>query len=303
MKEKGCPVTVETLRDDIAAIREAGYDVIINETSGLPTTYSFVDRSLDIPELQILIDAVSSSQFISQTRSRQLINKLIDMAGPSHREELKTGNEFFEFVKTPNSQLPYTIQMIQRAIQSDRKITFQYFEFNLTKEYVPRHNGKWYIISPYVTVWKQERYFLIGWSDEREKVIVFRIDRMRIPKLLEEPRVSTPKGFDIRDYTERIFNMYDDGIIETVTLRCTHPMISHIIDFFGEEVEPFNITDTSFDVSIRVCPSATFFAWILGFGGQMTIIGPPHVVERYKNALLTAAKGELTARPAASSTP
>ena len=77
MKEKGCSVTVETLRDDIAAIREAGYDVIINETSGLPTTYSFVDRSLDIPELQILIDAVSSSQFISQTRSRKLIDKLV----------------------------------------------------------------------------------------------------------------------------------------------------------------------------------------------------------------------------------
>lgn len=51
MKEKGCPVTVETLRDDIAAIREAGYDIIINEASGLPTTYSFIDRSLDIPEL------------------------------------------------------------------------------------------------------------------------------------------------------------------------------------------------------------------------------------------------------------
>lgn len=239
---------------------------------------------------------MTSSQFISQTRSRQLIGKLIEMAGPSHRDELKTGNESDAFVKTPNSQLIYTIQTIQQAIRSDRKITFQYFGFNLQKEYIPRHDGKWYVISPYVTVWKQERYFLIGWSDEREKVIVFRIDRMGLPRMLGEPGVRPPEGFDIRDYTERIFNMYDDGIIETVALRGTHPMISHIIDFFGEEVEPFNITDVSFDVRIRVCPSATFFAWVLGFGGQITIIGPPHVTERYRSLLLTAAECELPVR-------
>ena len=85
MREKGCPVTIETLRDDIAAVREAGYDIAVNESSGKTTTYGFVDRTLDMPELQILIDAVSSSQFISPVRSRQLIA----MAGPSHREELR----------------------------------------------------------------------------------------------------------------------------------------------------------------------------------------------------------------------
>ena len=159
LKQKGCPVTVETLRGDIAALRDAGYNIAVNEVSGRATTYSYIDRPLDAPELQILIDAVSSSQFISPTRSRQIISKLAAMGGPSHREELRPGIMVSEFVKTPNSQLLYTVQKIQQAIRSDRKITFQYFQFDITGERVPRHDGKWYVISPYATLWKQERYF------------------------------------------------------------------------------------------------------------------------------------------------
>ena len=290
MKEKGCPVTIETLRDDITAMKAAGYDIAVNESNGQTTTYSFVDRPLDVPELQILIDAVSSSQFISRVRSRQLISKLIAMAGPSHREELRKESMAGEVIKTPNSQLPYTVQMIQEAIRADSRITFQYFEYNLAKEYVPRHNGKWYVISPYATLWKNERYFMVGWSDEREKVIVFRVDRMGLPKLTGQPRAPTPADYDVRDYTERIFNMYDEGPMETVTLRCRRHMIGHIIDYFGKDVEPFDITDGTFDVRVNVCVSATFFAWVLGFGDDMTIAGTEHVCERYRSMLCRAAE-------------
>lgn len=285
LTERGCPVTVETLRDDIAALREAGYDIVVNETNGLSTTYSYVDRPLDTPELQILIDAVSSSQFISQTRSHQLVSKLVAMAGPSHREELHPGIMVSEFIKTLNSQLLYTVQKIQQAIQSNRKITFQYFQFNLKKERVPRHDGKWYVISPYITIWKHERYFMVGWSDEREKVVVFRIDRMSIPKLTRQPRMPEPKDFNARNYTERIFNMYDEGNIQTVTLRCRHHMIDHIIDYFGKDVEPYNVTDKFFDVNVRVSVATTFFSWMMGYVDDMTIAGPQDVCEAYKKVL------------------
>ena len=290
LKEMGCPVTVETLRNDIAALQDAGYDIAVNESNGLMTTYSYIDRPLDEPELQILIDAVSSSQFISETRSKRLISKLIAMAGPSHREELKPGIMISEFIKTPNSQLLYTVQKIQQAIRSDRKITFQYYQFDLNKARVPRHDGKWYVISPYVTIWKRERYFLVGWSDEREKVVVFRIDRMGIPKLTREARESAPESFNVRDYTERIFNMYDEGNMETVTLRCSHHMIDHIIDYFGKDVEPFNITQETFDVNIRVCASTTFFSWVMGYVGDMTIVGPNRVQKVFRQLLLQEAE-------------
>lgn len=116
-------------------------------------------------------------------------------------------------------------------------------------------------------------------------MVVFRIDRMDIPKLMMETRKPAPERFNVRDYTERIFNMYDEGEMETVTLRCRHNMIDHIIDYFGKDVEPFNITETTFDVNIKVCASATFFSWVMGYAGEMTITGPAEVCNIYRQRL------------------
>ena len=161
LASKGCPVTIETLRNDIVMLQETGFDIAVNETSGLSTTYSFLDRLLDVPELQILIDAVSSSQFLTQAKSRHLIDKLIAMAGPSHRAELQPGIMVSEHVKAPNEQLLYIVQAIREGIRTRRKIAFQYFHYNMNKEREPRLNGKIYVVSPYATIWKNDRYFLV----------------------------------------------------------------------------------------------------------------------------------------------
>jgi len=111
------------------------------------------------------------------------------------------------------------------------------------------------------------------------------VDRMGVPRLTEEPRVPAPGDFDPTAYTERVFNMYDDGVMETVTLRCRTHMIDHIIDYFGKGVTPENITPDGFDVRVRVSLSPTFYAWVLGYVGDMTIVGPEHVFRAYREAL------------------
>ena len=281
---KGCPVTVETLRDDILMLREAGFDIAVNETSGQSTTYSYIDRDFSAPELQILIDAVSSSQFITRSKSEQLIKKLVAMAGPSYTEELRPDVLTAECVKAGNNQLLYIIQKIREAIRNDKKISFQYYTMNLDKERVPRHGGKTYVISPYATLWRYDRYFLLGWSDEREKVAVFRVDRMGMPELSEENRTPQPGYFRIQDYTKKVFWMYD-GPEKRVTLRCRRHMLDNIVDYFGKDVVPGNITDDTFDVAVTVSVSNPFFAWVAGFTGDMAIAGPADVKEAYKAML------------------
>ena len=76
-----------------------------------------------------------------------------------------------------------------------------------------------------------------------------RTDRMGLPQITEEDIVSPPEGFNIRDYSEKIFWMYD-GYEEQVTLRCKHHMMENIIDYFGQDVVPRNITEDTFDVTV-----------------------------------------------------
>ena len=75
-------MSVLTLHTDIASLIEVGDDIDIHEKEGCATSYNWKQQDLSAPELQILVDAVSSSQFLALDMSRELIRKLISLAGP-----------------------------------------------------------------------------------------------------------------------------------------------------------------------------------------------------------------------------
>ena len=287
MAQKGCPIIIPTLRDDIESLQNAGYDIQVNETEGMSTTYSWLDREWSLPELQILVDAVSSSQFITKEKSRELIDKLVRMGAPSLRENLKPQILVSKHVKTPNQQILLSVQAIRRAIDRDRKITFKYMQYNTDKVQVPRHAGtpeEDYVVSPYATIWNNDRYYLVGYSDKRKEVNTFRIDRMTKVKQIQKKRVPEPEDFNIQDYTDKVFWMYD-GNEEEVTLRCKRHLMDQVIDKFGEGVDVSNVRRETFDITVPVHISGTFYAWVTQFIGEMTITGPEHVRDAYAEFL------------------
>lgn len=287
---KGCPVSIITLRADIESLLEAGYEISINEKEGFSTTYSWIDRDLSAPELQILVDAVSSSQFITTEKSNDLIQKLVKLAGPSYQAGLTPQILVSEHVKAPNKQILLSVQAIRRAIDRDRKITFKYMEYTLDKKQVPRYNGtpqEDHIVSPYATIWNNERYYMVGYSEKRKAVNTYRVDRMSGVKQVSRKRIPAPEDFKIQDYTDKVFWMYD-GNEEEVTLRCRNKILDQVIDRFGEGIELKNVTRQTFDVTVPVCISGTFYAWVTQFVGEMTIVAPGNVKDAYAGYLQEA---------------
>ena len=295
LEKEGHECSIRTLRRDVKSLRSCGYEIDVRETEGMPTTYACLDREWSNPELQILVDAVSAAQFIPQGRSEELIEKLSKMAGPSHRNALKPQIMVSERVKAKNRNMIYAVQAIRKAIEKNRKISFRYLQYNTDKQQVPRHQGtpeEIYIVSPYATVWNNDRYYLVGFSDRRQKTAVFRIDRMEVPKQLPNKREPEPEGFDIRDYTDRIFKMYD-GPEETVTLKCSMEILDQVIDRFGDRTELKNLRKNSFVVSVPVSLSTTFYGWIFQYTGKMSILAPEHVRESYAGYLQEAIEDVL----------
>ena len=66
LKDKGINVDRKTLADDISLLMEMDYDIIKVKSS--PNKYFWGDRGFEIPELKMLIDAVSSSRFITKKK-------------------------------------------------------------------------------------------------------------------------------------------------------------------------------------------------------------------------------------------
>ena len=287
LAKNGCPVTIQTLRTDIRTLLDHGYQIEITERDGYPTRYGWIRREWAEPELQILVDAVSSAQFITREKSGALIRKLSGMAGPSAREELNPQILISERIKAPNEQILEIVETIRGAIREGRKISFRYFQYNTGKKRVLKRDvnlEKRYTVSPYATIWNNDRYYLVCWSDTRQKVVTFRIDRMEAPRILEKKLVPAPGDFNIRDYTEKIFGMYA-GTETEVILRCRHEIMDQVIDKFGEGVTVFDVSKEYFSIRVTVSASTTFYAWVFQFVGKMNIIGPEDVRDRYAEYL------------------
>ena len=67
-----------TIQSDIAALIAAGYE--IETIRSKQNKYYLSGREFELPELKLLIDAVESSKFITEKKSRQLTEKLVSLA-------------------------------------------------------------------------------------------------------------------------------------------------------------------------------------------------------------------------------
>ena len=66
----------KTIYSDIAALQDYGIDII--STTGKNGGYYVGQRVFELPELKLLIDAVQSSRFLTERKSRELIEKLTE---------------------------------------------------------------------------------------------------------------------------------------------------------------------------------------------------------------------------------
>lgn len=284
----------KSLYDDFEILRQYGDDVLSRRDRTV--RYYIGQRDFDLPELRLLVDAVQSSKFITESKSATLIKKLENLcsryqAGQLQRQVLVAGR-----VKTMNESIYYAVDTLQNAMADDRKVTFRYFKWNVKKEKELRHDGSLYTVSPWMLVWNDENYYLVAYDSATKIIRHYRVDRMLQVEQTDDPREGQAayEELDAAVYTRKTFDMHR-GEEETVTLRCADWMAGVIIDRFGKDVPFFPEDEGFFRVHVPVAISEAFFAWLSGFGKDLTVVAPAAVVTRYREYLtniLAAYAGE-----------
>ena len=275
LDENGFQIDRKTLRSDLRLLISMGYDIVVVKSS--PNRYFWGERTFEIPELKMLLDAVSSARFISEKKSKQLTKKIMSLAGMQQREQLKRHVRAIGKTKADNKGLYYIIDTITEAINRKKKISFQYMEYNGRKEKILRNDGEVYILSPYVLYWNEDYYYALGYSDKRERVTAFRVDRMKTPTIMDDDAVSKPEDFDVSAYSNKVFQMFS-GEETTVELECDTSLMKYVIDRFGLDVETEELSEDKFLAKVPVDLSPTFYGWVFQFGGGIRIIGPEEAV-------------------------
>lgn len=279
----------KSIYDDIEKLCDFGYD-IVQVRSRLGGGYYMASREFELAELKLLVDAVQSSRFITSRKSRSLIKKLELLAGKQDAEKLQRQVYVAGRIKTENESIYYNIDNIHRAIQENRQISFQYLDWNLNKELVPRVGGK-RKVSPWALIWREENYYLAAYDGVDGIMKHYRVDKMGHVDVLKDEREGLEQ-FEMVDpavYTNLTFGMFS-GDEETVTLQFPNRLIGVVLDRFGREADIRPMTDRVFRIRVRVAVSGQFFGWLAGIGREAVIVSPAAVKEQYQGWLTDIVK-------------
>ena len=245
--------------------------------------YHVVSRTFELPELKLLVDAIQSSKFITEKKSNTLIKKLEKMVSEYEAQKLQRQVYVSGRIKTMNESIYYTVDAIHNAISENKKIKFQYYQWNVKKEMELRHNGAWYHISPWGLSWDDENYYLVGYDSDAKKIKHYRVDKMLHIRLSSESREGKEffKKLDMADYAKKSFGMFG-GKEQTVKLLVKNNLAGVIIDRFGKNAILFPTDDEYFTVNVEVHVSRQFLGWVFSLGDGIKIVGPDDVVEEMR---------------------
>ena len=273
-----------TVPNDIAMLKTAGVEIMSVRTRWW--NYYMEDRTFSVPELKLLIDAVQSSKFITEKKSRVLIEKLTTLTSKTRADELKRSVHITGRAKSDNEKGYYIVNVVNEAVNAGVKISFEYFDYNGKKKHVLKNDGKPYTVSPYDLIWDGDYYYLTGFCDERGEVRTFRVDRIEsCPELLEEKAVKKPKSYKVDKYTQEVFRMFATDEVTEVVLDCDNDAMKAVVDHFGTGVRTKAVGKDRFRAKVKVCAGPTFFRWVFGWEGKIIIREPEEIREAYRKML------------------
>ena len=258
---------------------------IIKEQVGRETYYHVGAREFELAEVKFLIDAIQSSKFITLKKSRELITKIKSFVSEHQAKQLQRQVYINDRVKTMNESVYYNVDDVHTAINQNKKIRFKYYKWDINKKLVPRHNGDWFVVSPWALTWDDENYYMVAFDDLDHKIKHYRVDKMMRISIEDEMREGKEefKNFDMAEYSKSTFGMYQ-GQKTKVKIQFANDMCGVFIDRFGKDISFRPIDEEHSELLVDVNVSPQFFGWIFSLGKDVKVTGPSEVVEQMREA-------------------
>ncbi len=283
LEKYGVTAERKSVYADFADMEKFGVE-IIKEKIGRDTFYHAGSREFELAEVKLLVDAIQSSKFITQTKSRELISKVKGFVSDYQGKTLQRQVFIDDRVKTMNESVFYNVDEVYTAINDNKKIRFKYYKWNIEKKLVARRNGEWFVLSPWGLTWVDENYYMIAYDEWDGKVKSYRVDKMMKISIIDEKREGQQafKKYDMSTLSKSTFGMYG-GEKKRVKIQLENSMCGVFLDRFGKDDINFRpIGDDWSEFSVEVNVSQHFYGWLFGLGPKVKLVGPDDVVNDLK---------------------
>ncbi|MGN1398894.1 MAG: helix-turn-helix transcriptional regulator [Erysipelotrichaceae bacterium] len=279
MQDAGFSLSDDTLSKYIKQFELYGYNVEV--TMGRNATYRLVKRTFLKEEIKLIVDAINASNFIENETADQFKSKLSHFISRYEVDELRRNVQSITVAKTENKKILNNVEKIQKAINQDKCISFNYLTYNENMELVNK-SERTYTLSPFTALWAYDRYYLFGYDTVETTGSYlqrcYRVDKLSNIKILDQPRVGYKQfeSFNANKFVSRRVCMYG-GQEEKVTLKIHKDLISPLVDQFGKyiDVKHTDEPDTLI-VSFNVVASDLFLGWLIGLH-DVEVLSPASV--------------------------
>ena len=254
-------------------------------------------RHYKVADIRFLAECIYATKFIDQSRAERLVHIVCDLVSENYAEEIERDVFLPDRVKTENTSVYELVRTISRAMSKTRnrqphvpeKIKFKYMSYAIQNgvKRTERRKGEWYVVSPYKLLINDGNYYLIGYDDKMNKIVNYRVDRIKDLELTGDPRNGAKQyeELNIESYLQEQFSMYH-GKHCRIQIRALNMLLDTFIDRFGtHDVLYTKYDDKHFIAAVNVSVSPQFYGWLCGFGNKVKILSPSPIVEEFKKHL------------------
>jgi Predicted transcriptional regulator len=225
------------------------------------------NRQFEPSELRLLIDSVLGSAHINAVHSKDLIDKLVLAGGKHFKSRIKNIHSVNDWNKTDNLSFFYNIDIIDEAIETNKRIRFYYNKYGTDKKL---HHSAQHIVSPYQMLLHNQHYYLFSRNEKWGNIGFYRIDKITEIEILDEPQTPLREnegyknGINYKDISSHHPYMFTDKP-QQVELRCDIWVIDAILDWFGNDVTVKDNKDGTTNVALRTSVNAMEY-WAMQYG-------------------------------------
>ena len=242
------------------------------------------ERRYELDEIRLAAESIYASKFLTEREAETFVDLLCGFVSDHQADQIKHDVLLTDRVKTDNKYTFRNVATINAAMSKEldgekhvpEKITFKYMKYTISdlKQQAERRQGARYKVSPYALLLNDGNYYMMAYDDKYQKMMTYRVDRMRDVQFTEEPREGAKEfaAIDLRSYTQRVFGMFG-GERRHITIRCVNSLLDTMIDRFGTKTAHYSKKDDNhFVLMTEVELSDQFFSWLCGFGNRVKIL-------------------------------
>ncbi|MCH5167735.1 MAG: WYL domain-containing protein [Erysipelotrichales bacterium] len=233
-------------------------------------------------ELSAILNTFAYSNFIPEKMSYSIIDKCLNMMDIYEKDKYKNYKASIKNTRTDNLEIIKNIEDVNEAIFNKKKITFDYYKYELNErlEYVFEGKTK---TTPYKLVYALQKFYLICLDEEKKELFSRRLDRMKNISITNEKISNKFDENEIDFFIKSNVSMLS-GDTEKVEIECDMSLLDNVIELYGKDIKVSKIDDNKFYASFYTTIKG-FRYWCLRNIETVKVLSPQSLIKDIKKVM------------------